>query len=177
MPFPAENSPDPDGEFPLATPEYLFYLLFQIDRQRDMAFEPLLQKHGLALHGWRTLSIIRRLDGCTMKTLAVYSTIDRTTLTRVVDQLVEEGLVARTTPPSDRRKVSLTLTDAGEAMHAKAVAELIAFNRAILKPLSPARQREVTRAMQTILRAVVTDDALAEGLLTYGRPGDRSGRF
>ena len=175
MPF-AENSPDPEGEFPLATPEYLFYLLFQIDRQRDVAFEPLLQRHGLALHDWRTLSIIRRLEGCTMKTLAIYSTIDRTTLTRTVDQLVAAGLVARITPPNDRRKVSLSLTEAGDAMHAKAVAELIAFNRLTLKALSPTRQREVTRALKTILSAVVPDPALAQDLLTYGRT-DSSGRL
>ena len=168
VPF-RESSPDPEGEFPLDTPQYLFYLLFQINHHRDVAFEPSLEPFGLNVATWRTLSIVRRLEGCTMKSLAAYSTIDRTTLTRAVDQLVARGLVARVTPPGDRRKVSLSLTEAGDAVHEKVIPALVAFNVSNLKAISPARQREVARALQTILRAVVGDAGDADDILTFGR--------
>jgi DNA-binding MarR family transcriptional regulator len=170
LPYP-ENSPDPEGEFPLDTPQYLFYLIFQIDHHRNAAFAPVLEPFGLTLATWRTLSIVRRLEGCTMRSLAAYSTIDRTTLTRAVDQLVARGLVDRVTPPNDRRKVSLSLTAAGEAVHAQVIPALVAFNLGNLKALSPTRQREVTRALQTILKAVIGDPEAAEDILTFGRAG------
>ena len=163
------DSIDPAGEFPFATAEYLFYLIFQIDRQRDIAFEALIGPLDLDLASWRCLSIIRRIDGCTMKALATYSTIDRTTLTRSVDYLVGRGLVERTTPPTDRRKVNLTLTEAGEAMYGRAVSVLAAPNNQILAPLSDAARREIARSLQGVLKSAVTDPVQAEALLTFGR--------
>src|SRR5690349_3236139 len=112
---PQPNSVDPDGEFPLGAPEYFFYLLFQAQRQRDLSLDRALSPVGLNLAQWRTLAIVRRIDVCSMTLLARYSTVDRTTLTRAVDQLVDRGLVARWTPDHDRRQVNLRLTDEGEA--------------------------------------------------------------
>jgi DNA-binding MarR family transcriptional regulator len=164
-----ENSPDPLGEFPIDAPQYLFYLIFQIDHHRAVAFEPVLEPFGLTVATWRGLSVVRRLDGCTMKSLAAFTAIDRTTLTRAVDQLVARGLIARTTPPNDRRKVSLSLTDAGEALYAQVVPALIAFNADNLGGLSDAKQREVSRALRTILEAIVRDNEDAETLVNFGQ--------
>lgn len=169
MPF-RENAPDPEGQFPLDAPEYIFYLLFQIDRRRNAAFEPIIEPLGLTIATWRTLSIIRRLEGCTMKVLSTYSTIDRTTLTRSVDQLVDAGLVSRSTPPTDRRKVNLAVTEAGEAIHTAVVTKLMTFNREILEPVSDEDLRDTTRTLQTTLRTLVQAPDEAEALLTYGRP-------
>ncbi len=56
--------------------------------------------------GWRALAVVRRIDDCTMKALARYSSIDRTTLTRTVDQLVEQGKSKRCVH-RDRQQVNL----------------------------------------------------------------------
>src|SRR3954464_4522653 len=129
---PADNAPDPRGEFPMAPSEYYFYLLFQAGRQRDLHFARALARAGLNVARWRTLAIIRRIGACTMKELALYSTIDRTTLTRAVDQLVEQGLVERTIPSRDRRKVNLALSPEGEAAYSQAVPLLLAGNAELL---------------------------------------------
>ena len=168
---PPPNSTDPEGEFPLGPPEYFFYLLFQAARQRDLQFDQDLAPTGLNLAQWRSLAIIRRLEACTMGLLARYSTIDRTTLTRSVDQLVARGLVERWTPERDRRQVNLALSDLGEETYSKAVAILRERNQAVLGDVDPARLREATRVLQTALANLVHDQTLSDDLITFGRTG------
>jgi DNA-binding MarR family transcriptional regulator len=164
-----DYSVDPEGEFPLGASEYFFYLLFQAARQRDAFFDRALKPADLNLAQWRSLAIIRRLEVCTMSQLARYSTVERTTLTRAVDQLVGRGLVARWTPEQDRRQVNLSLTDQGEATYGVAVQILKDRNQWILQDVDPKRLRDATRVVQTALRRLIDDDALALDLISFGR--------
>lgn len=152
----------------LDVPEYFFYLLFQAQRRRDMTFDAALAEGGLNITRWRTLSVIRRLHDCTMKDLAGFTAIDRTTLTRSVDQLVEQGLVNRSTPPGDRRKVVLTLTEAGDAFFSEAVGMLNDFNHQALRGVSAERQLVVLDVLQTVLRNLCEEQDQAEDILTFG---------
>ena len=166
-----DNSLDPEGEFPLGAPEYFFYLLFQATRQRDVHFGERLAATGLDLAQWRTLAIIRRIDSCTMTSLARHSTIERTTLTRAVDQLVGRGIVTRWVPDSDRRQVSLALTDAGEEVYGRAVAVLMHRNREVLADIESKDLRTASRVLQAVLRQLLGDEKLSEEILSFGRPG------
>src|SRR5262249_44332243 len=165
---PEPNSIDPDGEFPLGAPEYFFYLLFQAQRQRDVALDRPLAPAELNLAQWRTLAIIRRIEDCTMTLLARYSTIERTTLTRSVDQLVARGLVDRWTPDRDRRQANLALTDLGEQVYGQAVEIMLGHNARVLEGGDAERLRETTRMLQDTLTRLVDDPALGEDLVTFG---------
>jgi DNA-binding MarR family transcriptional regulator len=173
-PEPFDNSLDPDGEFPLGPPEYFFYLLFQAARQRDLFFDRELKPVGLNLAQWRSLAIIRRLETCTMTQLARYSTVERTTLTRAVDQLVARGLVERLAPARDRRQVNLSLTDLGKSVYGEAVAILKARNEAVLAGIDPSRLRDAARVLQTTLERLTGDGGLAADLLSFGRADPRA---
>jgi DNA-binding MarR family transcriptional regulator len=166
---PVDHAPDPKGEFPLAPREYYFYLLFQAGRQRDLHFERALARAGLNIARWRTLAIIRRMVVCTMKELALYSTVDRTTLTRAVDQLVEQGLVERTTPAGDRRKVNLSLSAAGEAQYSQAVPLLLQGNAELLEGFADEQVRDAVRLLQTTMRRMMDDPTIADLLINFGR--------
>jgi DNA-binding MarR family transcriptional regulator len=105
---PSGNPVDPTGEFFIEASAYLFYLLFQASRQRDLHYDRKLAALGLNLHRWRILAVIRRIENCSMKDLALFGAVDRTTLTRTVDRLVAEGLVERWAAPRDRRRVNVS---------------------------------------------------------------------
>lgn len=169
-PRPSDNTLDSQGEFPLAPPEYFFYLQFQIMRQRDLFFDRVLSDTGLNLHRWRTLAVIRRIQHCSMKDLALYSAIDRTTLTRIVDQLVADGLVERWSPQRDRRRVQVTISARGEAAYTEAAARWREGNAAMTEGLDPESLRATIRMLQQIVRNLVADPLSAEKLLSYGRP-------
>ncbi len=169
QPAPTDKSIDPAGEFSMNVPEQLFYLLFQIVRHRDSGFEVELAPIGLTVARWRTLAIVRRMDGCTMKELARYSTVDRTTLTRSVDHLVVEGLVDRHVPPKDRRQVVLTLTPAGLEIYDKAASLLMDYNRRLVRGIAPEAQRDLTRTMEAVLFNLFDNPAEPEAIIKFGR--------
>jgi len=169
-PRPKDNSVDPTGEFPLGPTEYLFYLVFQASRQRDLFFDRALAPLGLNLPRWRTLAVIRRIEHCSMKDLALYAAVDRTTLTRAVDHLVAEGLVERWSTARDRRRVHVTLSAKGEAVYGEAVAAVLAGNRAMLAGVDKDSARGVARVLQQVVRNMLDDPLAAEKLLAYGRP-------
>jgi len=169
MPFKA-YLPDPEGEFPAAAPEYFLYMMFQTARRRDAQVDAALEPLGLSANRARTLTIIRRLEGCSMNTLARFTTIERTTLTREVDQLVARGLIERTVPAKDRRRVSLSLTAEGERVYALGMPLFVETTRQALKGVDPETLREFARVLQVIMLNLVDDADWAHDLLSYARP-------
>lgn len=162
---------DKAGEFPLSPPLYLFYLLFQVARQQDINYGQKFAVTGLSLQWWRILAVIRRIENCSMKDLALYSAIDRTTLTRAVDRLVDEGLVERRSAPGDRRRVHVMLSANGEAVFSRAAQILLDGNAAMLAGIETDDVRTAARVLRQIVRNLVDDPLTAEKLLAYNRPG------
>ena len=103
-----------------------------------------------------------------MTLLARYSTIERTTLTRTVDQLVARGLLERWTPDKDRRQVRLALTEFGETTYGRAVDILKTHNAAALDGVEAASLRQSARVMRRVLRQLVADPALGQDLASFG---------
>jgi len=162
--------PDPEGEFPAAAPEYLLYMLFQTSRRREAQVDAVLEPMGLSANRARTLTIIRRLEGCSMNTLARFTAIERTTLTREVDQLVARGLIERTTPANDRRRVSLSLTEEGEKVYAQGIPLVAEATGQAMKGVDPEKLREFARTLQVIMLNLVDDPDWAHELISYARP-------
>jgi DNA-binding MarR family transcriptional regulator len=166
-----DNSVDPAGEFAMNVPDHFFYLLYQVGHRRDMRLEERLHPVGLTLPRWRTLAVVRRMGACSMKELSQFCAIDRTTLTRSIDQLVAAGLIDRSIPPNDRRKVILTLTRAGEETYGLAVAQLLDSNREAAHGISDDEQRRLARALETILKNLILDAEETSAILSFGRTG------
>jgi DNA-binding MarR family transcriptional regulator len=158
------STTDPRGEFPLDLTTYLFHLFAVVGRHREARLEAELKPIGLNLARHRALSVVSTLEPCTMSELAEFTAVDRTTLTRTVDQLVDGGLVRRTTPREDRRQVVLTLTEPGRRACRRSLRAIFAVNRQILEGVAEADQRQVARALEAFLGRLVDDPALLERL-------------
>jgi DNA-binding MarR family transcriptional regulator len=75
-------------------------------------------------------------------------------VTRLVDRMVEAGLVARQNCPNDRRSVHVVLTPEGQATLQRAIGEHIAgIDRHLIEPLTPADRVGLERALQKLLEA------------------------
>jgi len=169
----AEPSEDPEGEFPFDVASYFFHLSVAIGRYRDAELEKRLRPLKLNVSRYRALNVVARLEPCTMSELARFSAVDRTTMTRIVDQLVADGLMIRTAAPRDRRQVVLVLTPKGAAASAAALREVRASNQAALAGVPEETLRSAIRAKRRIVGNLVDDEALAERLLLFGRsPSD-----
>jgi DNA-binding MarR family transcriptional regulator len=150
--------------------EYIFYLLYQVTNRRNRDFAEPLGALGLTPPQWRAMSTINRLDGCLMGELAEFTTVDRTTLTRTVDQLVKSGWVLRSAAVGDRRQVVVSLTDEGRAVFHRAVEALRRHNARLLDGVSGEDMRGVRVALQKVLKNIAgADEALFRQLLHFSR--------
>ncbi len=73
--------------------------------------------------------------------------------TRLVDRLVQGGLLGRRDDPSDRRQLQLTLTSAGEALLSKLLGHRREQFRRLLQRLSPDQQTALGRSMRALADA------------------------
>jgi DNA-binding MarR family transcriptional regulator len=150
---------------------YLLHLLAAASshRDRDLArrFEPL----GLTVDKYRSMLAIARFPGCTMKELAQFTSIDRTTLTRMIDQMVAGGWVTREHAVRDRRHVILNLTEEGVSLGRQAVDRLTEANRQAAQNLAPHAIDAATGVLEAVLRNLIFDAELLERVITLRRPG------
>lgn len=166
---PRVYSNDPEGEFIAEVPVYFFLMVFQALRRNDTAGDKALKAMGLSLASWRALLIIDQMQPCTMNDLARVSAVDRTTLTRTVDQLVAEGLAVRATPPEDRRQVRISLTETGVRTLDDGKRVFYATQHKAVERIDPARLREATRVLQAVVGNLVDDPAAVARVI--GLPG------
>jgi len=96
--------------------------------------------HDLTPVQYAALSTIKTHPGIDQVTLAGLIAYDRTTITGVVDRLVQKGLLARQANSRDRRAHVLQITDQG---------------RRTLRGIEPA----VEAAQRTMLRGLTADEA------------------
>ncbi|MEX0281293.1 MAG: MarR family winged helix-turn-helix transcriptional regulator [Arenibacterium sp.] len=95
------------------TSDYLAHLLAQANRKLNMQ----LHGKGVPLEQWRVLSVLFETQGMTMRELADAVSMNRPTMTKIVDRLVSEALAYRVPDPTDRRKVRIFLSDQGKALY------------------------------------------------------------
>jgi DNA-binding MarR family transcriptional regulator len=145
--------------------DYVFHLFAVVSRHREARLDAALRPLGLSLSRHRALSIVAGIAPCTMSELADFSAIDRTTLTRTVDQLVEGGLVERATPREDRRQVVLTLTEAGHETCRRSMQAIFDVNRDLASDMSDEDRRAAVRMLQALVGRLVPDPTLRERVL------------
>ena len=84
----------------------------------------ILADSGLNEQKWRVLRVLLEKGPMELTPLAHEACLLLPSLTRMVPPMEAEGLVTRTTPPEDRRKVLLAITAKGEAQVRSHLAEV-----------------------------------------------------
>ena len=74
------------------------------------------QAHGLSIVGFQVLALLEMHGGMPMTRLAEELGVALPNATGIVGRLVERGIVARSDDAEDRRRVVVTLTDAGHGL-------------------------------------------------------------
>lgn len=154
----------------LPLPSYLSYLLYQTEQHRRAAAADLLARHGLTFAKWVAMISLRRFGDLSMTRLAKLAATDRTTLTRAIDSLITDGLVAREASPSDRRIVVIRLTDVGRALLEKIRAEIRPLNRDICANLTAEEQATMTRYLQKMLTGLIVEPEWKQDVIGFSAP-------
>lgn len=124
---------------------YLPYLLNRAGARIATAFGEEVRPLGASLQTWRVLAALREHDGRRMGDLSFTTSIEVSTLTRLVDQMEKKGLVDRRDDPADARVVTLHVTAAGKRLTRRIVPIAERYEKVALKGFAPA-EAEVLRA-------------------------------
>jgi DNA-binding MarR family transcriptional regulator len=117
--------------------DYPMHYFAAIQRQNQLNLGRALRACDLSVPTWRVLSALSQRDGQTVGQIAAMAVLDRSGLGRLLEQMEAAGLVARKSPPQDRRAVLISLTTAGRRRFANALALVEAHYRRLLHGIAP----------------------------------------
>ena len=170
MPQAKSASTDPTHEFPFAVDDYLLHLVVAISQFRDSRLDGALRELGLNVSRYRVLGVLERFGASSMTELASFTAMQRTTLTRIADQLVAAGLAERG-ESRDRRQVILTLTDAGREAHARGLEMVRSLNMQVLNKAPEAERRTAARVLMQVVESLAPSRLARDGILHFSRDG------
>lgn len=166
---PRPTSIDPEGEFPFAPSDYVLHLLAAIHQFRDAELDGRLKPLGLNVGRYRVLGVLNRFGACTMTELSHFTAIDRTTLTRIADQLVAHDHAERKAAAKDRRQVLLELTEAGREVYLAALGLVFDFNRSILERIPDTAHRATARTLKAMVENLAPDAVARDSIIHFSR--------
>lgn len=104
-----------DGTFDITA--YLPYLVNRTGVHLAVAFSDVIARHGINLQMWRVLAAVNHQDGLRISDLASLTSIDISTLSRLLGNMEKKSLLARERAGGgDARVVTVHLSDHGATM-------------------------------------------------------------
>jgi DNA-binding MarR family transcriptional regulator len=107
-------------------------------------------------------------DALTVGELARKYMVSNPTMTRLLDNLVERGLVERREDPDDRRRVRLLLTERGEDLYRELERRALHCVEEIMVGLDSAEKERVAEAMDILQIALQRRYNLEQRSVTHG---------
>lgn len=112
-----------------------FYLMAHADYKYHEDMDKVLHKHGVSKPIYRIMTVLREYQPASIGALAEVSLTKRSSVSRIVDRMLEQGLVTAEPNAEDNRITEVMLTAAGQEM---------------LRTLTPIVGRQFVRATKGI---------------------------
>ena len=129
---------------------YLPYLLNRAGARIATAFGEEVRPLGASLQIWRVLAALREKDGRRMGDLSETTSIEVSTLTRLVDNMEKGGLVERRRDAGDARAVALYVTAAGRRLTRRILPIAERYETVALKGFSAREAATLKKALQRL---------------------------
>lgn len=130
--------------------DYVPYLLNRAGARIAQAFGEDMRALGTTLQAWRVLAALRDRDGQRVSELSDHTSIGISTLSRVLDGMQKQGLVARRRAPADGRVVTLRVTAAGRRLTARIMPIAERYERVAVAGLSAAETETLKRLLRRL---------------------------
>ncbi len=114
----------------------------------------------LTVPQFRTLKFLDRQRGASLSEAAEHVGIALPSMSTLVNGLVDRKLIVRATAATDRRRVTLALTERGQALLAETYAATQARLAETLRGLSGADRAGVVQALEALRRVFAAPEAL-----------------
>ena len=144
---------------------YLPYLVNRTGVRIATAFSEELRVHAITLPMWRVLAALDHADRQRISDLAAMTSIDVSTLSRILDAMQEKGLVERRRGNGgDARVVTVHETEAGHALTGKLIPRARHYEQIALRGFT-GKEAEALKAMlvRVYRNIAALEDEVAEG--------------
>jgi DNA-binding MarR family transcriptional regulator len=159
----APQSPLPPSELPpLRLDNYLPYLINRAGVSLALRFGSELRQAGVTLQDWRVLAALREADGQRLTELAGRTSIEVSTLSRLVAGLETAGLVLRERDASDARAIAIVLTARGAALTAALTPAAATLERTALAGLSESEAGQLKALLHRVYGNLAADQVVAD---------------
>src|SRR5258708_1290947 len=129
---------------------YLPYLLNRAGARIAEAFGKEVRPLGATLQMWRVLAALRERDGRRMGDLSQTTSVEVSTLTRLVDGMESKGLVARRRDAGDARAGTLRATAAGRRLTERLLPIAEPYEAVALAGFSAAETKTLKAALRRL---------------------------
>jgi len=150
--------PDPEA---LRQASELRFLVLAAQREGNRQLGQALREVGLTPAQAEVISTLDEHEPLTVAALGRYIVCESGSPSRLVDALVQKGLVERESGQADRRVVHLRLTTQARALMEHVTAVETAIDSMIVERLSAADPQPVIDALRSIVRDTVTGAKVA----------------
>ena len=144
----------------------LAYLLNRAGARSGELFARRLVPHGITISMYRVLVAVRERSDQRLSDLSAMTSIEISTLSRMVGNMMRRGLVSRERMDTDGRTVTISLTAAGHRLVDKVVPLAIHHEQVSLQELDPQSVAQLKRSLIAIYDNL---DAIEDELLPAPR--------
>ena len=142
--------------------EELRYLILAVQREGNRILAAQLRPLGLTPSQAEVLRVMHDHQPLTLSALGHLLVCETTTSpSRLVDRLVGQGLLQRTTDPGDRRYVTLTLTPQGQRLERQIVAVEDHLHSVLARLVADQPLDETIRLLRNVAAEFPAGEALA----------------
>jgi DNA-binding MarR family transcriptional regulator len=141
--------------------DYLPYLVNRVGNIiADQFGAAALAPHGLSIAMWRVIAVLASAGQQRQIDLADFTSIDASTLSRLVTRLVELGIVTRARSANSNREVAVKLSAKGDTLVAGLIPIAKGYEAAAIAGLPPAELAVLKRCLRRIYDNMKTNGAL-----------------
>jgi len=130
--------------------QFLPYLLNRAGARIAAAFNAEMRQIGASLQVWRVLAALREKDGRRMGDLSETTSIEVSTLTRLVDNMEKDGLVVRRRDSGDARAIALHVTASGRRLTQRIVPLAARYEAVALKGCTAGEAAVLQKALRRL---------------------------
>ncbi len=142
--------------------DYLPYLVNRVGWLLVTDFgQNTLARHQLSIAMWRVLAVLANDDGQRQIDVAASTSIDVSTLSRVVTRMVKMGLVTRTRSATSNREVTVRLTPKGAAILARIIPHAIELERRAISGVPAEDLNVIRRSLRRMYQNLAASERLS----------------
>jgi DNA-binding MarR family transcriptional regulator len=109
------------------------------------------ERFGLTIPEWRVMAVLANNPDLSAAEVATRTAMDKVAVSRAVASLLKQKRIVRQMARTDRRRSLLQLSAAGRKVYAQVVPFALAYERALIAPLSRQERAALDRAIRILL--------------------------